>query len=100
MNYVAIPSEVFDSREYKGLSIGSREFLLRLYHYFGDCDTFLVDYQEPESYGEKRGKRVHAKLKTLVDAGFITIKDKPEIESRGPRPRILTFTYPAVEAYQ
>jgi hypothetical protein len=100
VDFVAIPAGVFESQEYKALSYGNREFLLRLYHLFGDCITFALDYKTPEEYGERHGAAMHGKLQSLLKCGLVEIESKPAGESRGPRPRVLRFRYSIVEAYQ
>lgn len=100
MNYVAIPNEIFESPEYRAMTAGQREFVLRLYHLFGDCESFTIDYKTPDQYGEKDSSCMNTKLAAAIKAGFVYVAEKPEQECRGPRQRIMKFKYSTEEAYQ
>lgn len=99
MSYVAIPTEVFDSPEYLALKTNNREFLIRLYALFGDCDQFTVNYKTPAEYGDADSSTIRGKLAALVRAGLVLVASSIEREGCGRRQRVLQFKYSAVAAY-
>lgn len=101
MNYVPIPAEVFESEECRSLSAIAREFLIRLYHFFGDCETFVILERDPMQYGQNTPSQIRRKLEGLIEAGVLLVHEPQAFDGKtGSRPRVLKFKYPAVEAYQ
>lgn len=99
MNFVAIPTAVFESPEYMTIKPGDRALLMQLYCLHSDCEVFTVDRNAPVLYGEEWGSTLLTRLRTLLDAGLLVEVRKDRAEKSGPRTRVFGFAHSAMDVY-
>lgn len=99
MDFIAIPADALNSKEYESLTLSDKNFLVELYRLYGDCERFLIDTDKPEQYRQPKGSRLVRKVNKLLSSGLLRAVDLHK-NGNNHYQRIFVFRYPAIEAFE
>jgi hypothetical protein len=99
MDYIPLPLDMLESKEYQSLTLAEKAFIIDLYAKHYDCETFTIDTRRPEDYHLPPKCNIFRKVNAMIDSGLV--------ECIGLRKggtfhylRVLRFKYPAHVVFQ
>lgn len=90
IEYVQIPSPLFESAEFHKLSNGCQKLLISLYSLFYDTETFTIELHDTLKYYEPPQSNMNRKVAVLIKSGFLVIDSYKKVPRAGRR-RVFKF---------
>lgn len=99
MDIVAIPACVFESSEYRRLTLANKHLLIELYAMFGDCERFTIDLDRPVQYNQPQKAHMGRKVMALVNSGLLQTVDLAK-NGNNHYQRVFSFKYLVTEVFE